>query len=179
MPNSKFSDISIAAIGLSIIAIVISLGSAAFITYTVPGIPDSNEYVDLYDESIELLDKMERIQRLFNELIQLEVKANEAGLENDKILADTEKQFTVVNTKYTEEYNELNTLLAKYSTNEQWDRYDEIYERIVKLDNEYGTYINNYYISIDEYNSEILEHSSNYIDASKNLANEISAILDD
>ena len=61
-------------------AIIISLGSVALTTLSISNIPSINEYVGLYDKSVELLNKMKEVQKLNNELIQLESYANVATL---------------------------------------------------------------------------------------------------
>ena len=61
-------------------AIIISLGSVALTTLSISNIPSINEYVGLYDKSVELLNKMKEVQKLNNELIQLESYTNVATL---------------------------------------------------------------------------------------------------
>ncbi|WOV93317.1 MAG: hypothetical protein R1F52_01385 [Candidatus Nitrosoabyssus spongiisocia] len=60
---------------------IIALGG----TLSISNIPSINEYVGLYDKSVELLNKMKEVQKLNNELIQLESYANVTTLERDKL----------------------------------------------------------------------------------------------
>ena len=68
--------------------------------------------------------------------------------------------------------------MTRYSTNDQWDRYDEILQYMTVLENNYLKDTNAHNAHLSNYFDDLLTQHSTYNNKYGDLANKISDIID-